>query len=70
VDVLRNQVLHQLEKRQRFLARLATEPAIAAERIERPVFVIGLPRTGTTALVQMMAQDAATRAPLQWSWNI
>ena len=41
-------------------------PAIAAQKIEGPLAVIGLPRTGTTALVDLLAQDPAARAPMQW----
>jgi len=44
----------------------AQRPAIAEERIEGPLAVIGLPRTGTTALVDLLAQDPAARAPMQW----
>lgn len=43
-----------------------TQPSIAGEHIEGPLAVIGLPRTGTTALVDLLAQDPAARAPLQW----
>jgi len=55
-----------LEKRLRLLARRKTHSEIGEEVIDRPVFVIGLPRTGTSALVDLMAQDPAARAPLQW----
>src|SRR3546814_19753185 len=34
-------------------------PGYAAERIERPLVVIGLPRTGTTALHQLLSMDPA-----------
>ena len=51
--------LHYIEDRKR-------HPAIAAERIERPVFIIGMPRTGTTILHDILAQDPATRVPVTW----
>jgi hypothetical protein len=41
-------------------------PAIAAERVARPIFIVGLPRTGSTALHHLLAQDPDTRAPLAW----
>jgi hypothetical protein len=41
-------------------------PEIANERIERPVFIIGFPRTGTTILHDILAQDPDSRAPLTW----
>jgi Sulfotransferase family len=41
-------------------------PEIAGERIERPVFIIGFPRTGTTILHDILAQDRDSRAPITW----
>jgi hypothetical protein len=41
-------------------------PAIAEERIVAPVFIIGFPRTGTTILHDILAQDPDSRAPLTW----
>jgi hypothetical protein len=41
-------------------------PQIARESIDGPLVVVGLPRTGTSALVDLLAQDPAARAPLQW----
>lgn len=41
-------------------------PAIAAEKIERPIFVVGLPRTGTTLLHALLAEDPAVHAPRAW----
>jgi hypothetical protein len=41
-------------------------PEIAAERIVAPIFIVGLPRTGSTALHHLLAQDPDTRAPQAW----
>jgi len=41
-------------------------PAIAAQKIVKPVFIIGLGRTGSTILHDILAQDPANRAPLTW----
>ena len=41
-------------------------PGIAAERIVAPIFIVGLPRTGSTALHHLLAQDPDTRAPQAW----
>lgn len=43
-----------------------TYPEIANERIVAPVFIIGFPRTGTTILHDILAQDPDSRAPLTW----
>ncbi len=34
--------------------------------IKRPVFIIGLPRTGTTLLHQLLCVDPQFRAPMYW----
>jgi hypothetical protein len=39
---------------------------IAEQKIVKPVFIIGFPRTGTTILHDILAQDPANRAPLTW----
>jgi hypothetical protein len=41
-------------------------PEIARQKIVKPVFIIGFPRTGTTILHDILAQDPANRAPLTW----
>jgi hypothetical protein len=55
-----------LETRLRLVQLRKEHPEIAAEKIAGPVAVIGLPRTGTTALVDLLAQDPDARSPLQW----
>ena len=51
--------LHLIEDRRRF-------PEIAAEVIRRPIFITGLPRSGTTLLHALLAQDPAHRSPQVW----
>jgi hypothetical protein len=43
-----------------------THPAIAEERILRPIFIVGLPRSGTTFLHNLLAQDPDNLVPLCW----
>jgi len=62
----RTQILRLLENRARLAADRARFPEIAREPIARPLFVVGLPRTGTTLLHALLAQDPATRTPLAW----
>ena len=50
----------------RFEAEEASRPEIADQRIERPIFITGLPRSGTTFLHRLMMQDADNRAPQVW----
>lgn len=41
-------------------------PVVADGVIERPVVIVGQPRTGTTILYDLLSQDPALRAPLTW----
>jgi hypothetical protein len=41
-------------------------PAIAQEQVSKPIFITGLPRSGTTFLHALLAQDPACRAPQVW----
>lgn len=41
-------------------------PAIATEIIRQPIFVIGLPRAGTTFFHNLLAADPLSRSPLTW----
>lgn len=50
-----------------YIQRLLTDhPEIKERPISRPLFILGLPRTGTTLLHRLLMQDAAVRAPLLW----
>ena len=41
-------------------------PAILAQPIERPIFITGLPRSGTTFLHRLLLEDPDNRAPRVW----
>ncbi|WP_380879754.1 sulfotransferase [Sphingomonas sp. DBB INV C78] len=41
-------------------------PEIAAVAIDRPVFILGLPRCGTSLLHALIGSDPAVRTPLSW----
>jgi hypothetical protein len=55
-----------LSNRLRLVADRRRHPAIAAEIIRRPLFITGLPRSGTTFLHALLAQDPAHRVPQVW----
>ncbi|MDP9101042.1 MAG: sulfotransferase [Actinomycetota bacterium] len=61
----RTRLLGLLENRLRLVER-HHDPAVRAEVLSRPVFVLGLPRTGTTVLYGMLAANPAMRAPASW----
>ncbi|HSG67228.1 MAG TPA: sulfotransferase [Bacteroidales bacterium] len=45
---------------------MARNPWIEDQEIREPVFIIGMPRTGTTILHAILHKDPAHRAPLAW----
>jgi hypothetical protein len=55
-----------LANRLRLVADRQRYPAIADEVIRRPLFITGLPRSGTTFLHALLAQDPDHRAPQVW----
>jgi len=50
----------------RMQAEETRRPDIAFQRIERPIFITGLPRSGTTFLHRLMMEDPGNRAPRVW----
>jgi hypothetical protein len=64
--VARRDLLGLLTNRLRLARDRARNPGIAEQRIVRPFFIIGLPRTGTTLLHHLISQDSASRSPQAW----
>ena len=50
----------------RLTAYRAGRPEVAAQVLDRPLFIVGLPRTGTTILFELIAQDPQFRSPASW----
>jgi Sulfotransferase family len=63
---IRAELLRHLCNRLRVRQYLRARPDIAAAPVPEPVFVVGLPRTGTTALHAALASAPGHRAPLLW----
>ncbi len=61
-----NDTVRLLSNRLRLVEDRRRHPGIAAEVIRRPLFITGLPRSGTTFLHALLAQDPAHRAPQVW----
>ena len=59
-------ISNALIQRLRIIDTYKQHPEIDDEVIEGPVFVIGLPRTGTTALSQLVASDPQFRSLRMW----
>lgn len=47
-------------------AAIKQRPEVLDQKVERPVFVLGLPRTGTTLVSNLLAADPARRSALKW----
>jgi hypothetical protein len=62
----RGDVAALLANRLRLVEDRKRHPTIAAEEIRRPVFILGLPRTGSTLLHHLLASDARARAAQAW----
>jgi hypothetical protein len=60
------QMLELLSHRLQLAEYRKQHPEIADEIIRRPLFILGLPRTGTTLLYGLLAEDPSNRAPLSW----
>jgi hypothetical protein len=60
------ELLRHLENRLRVTEDLRRHPEILDVEIVAPIFLIGLPRTGSTILHDLLAQDPANRVPLTW----
>ncbi len=61
-----NQVLKLLTHRLEMIDYWKQHPEVSEEQVNMPLFVLGLPRTGTTILFNLLSQDPACRAPLSW----
>ena len=66
VAMVQTEVDAYLRNRLEILAHRRAHPAVAAGPITRPLVIVGQPRTGTTILHDLLAQDPAHRAPLTW----
>lgn len=62
----RNSLISLLSTRLKTTDYLAKRPELLERPIEKPVFVFGIPRTGTTLLSNLLACDPSRRSPLTW----
>ena len=64
--IAREDLLRLLTNRLQMTALLRAHPDITARKIERPLFIVGLPRTGSSILHELLAQDPENRTPMTW----
>jgi Sulfotransferase family len=65
-DYVYGQFVDALWNRVRIVDYLKQHPEVSAERIERPLVVLGLPRTGTSLASYLLDQDPQRRSLLTW----
>lgn len=59
-------LIKHLSNRLLILDELKQNPEITSKPIHRPLFIVSMPRTGTTLLTRLLAQDPANRPLLHW----
>lgn len=64
--ILRNRIVRLLSQRLLLTDLLRRHPEIYDIEIEKPIIVVGLPRSGTTHLVNLIASDTRRRALPYW----
>lgn len=62
----KNSLIGYLASRLKTTDYLDKRPELLERPIEKPIFVFGIPRTGTTLLSNLFACDPARRSPLTW----
>ncbi|MEM0955866.1 MAG: sulfotransferase [Pseudomonadota bacterium] len=62
----RSDIVLWLSTRLRVVATLAAHPEILQQPIIGPTFIVGLPRSGTSILFELLALDTNVGAPLMW----
>jgi transposase len=65
-SIARRTLVRVIRNRLQLVADRKRHPEIAEVEIRRPLVVVGLPRTGSTILHDLLACDPASRAPLTW----
>ncbi len=66
IERMRTSIIDILSARLKVTDYLTTRPELLARPVEKPVFVFGIPRTGTTLLSNLLACDPARRSALTW----
>ncbi len=64
--LIRDDLLNSLTVRLQITETRKRHPEISDEVIDRPIFITGLPRTGTSITHELLAVDPRHRAPLHW----
>ncbi len=66
VEIAHLDIMRALKNRLGVIAWRTAHPEVAREPVTAPIVIVGQPRTGTTILYDLLAQDPDLRAPLTW----
>jgi hypothetical protein len=65
-NAVRFEIRRSLHNLLEFERREREDPAVLTRPIERPIFITGMPRSGSTFLHRLLVRDPAVAAPLSW----
>lgn len=66
VEIAYLDIMRALKNRLGVIDWRKKHPEVSRKPITAPIFIVGQPRTGTTILYDLLAQDPELRAPLTW----
>lgn len=70
-SILKARYIDALSARMQVDDYLRRVPRLAKSAVKRPVFILGMPRTGTTMVSYLLDADPATRSLLKWeAYNV
>lgn len=67
--IVRTEIIRSIRNRLQLSELWRQRPEILEARIEAPTFIVGSPRSGTSILHELMAQDPSTCTPALWEMN-
>ena len=65
-NAVRFEIRRSLHNLLEFERRERDDPAVLTRPLERPIFITGMPRSGSTFLHRLLVRDPAVAAPLSW----
>ena len=69
--IIKNRYVNALATRMQVDEYIRKKPEVAEMPVKRPVFILGMPRTGTTMVSYLMSTDTANRSMLRWeAYNV
>lgn len=64
--ILKGDILNRLKNKLRIHAEIKAHPEILEQPMPHPIIIVGLPRTGTTLLQRLLAEDPDSRTLRSW----